>query len=44
MCTFELPFIGKNQKELVEKITEAKYADLPRIYSQSLKDLLKDLL
>ena len=38
------PFMASDMKQLSQKVTIGKYPDIPRIYSNNLRDLIKRLL
>lgn len=44
LCTFKHPFEATNQGALIMKIVRAKFNPIPTNYSQSLKNLVEQLL
>lgn len=44
ICCQKPPFLSKNLNEIFEKIKNAKYADIPKTYSQTLSDLIRIML
>lgn len=44
MCSFSLPFTGKNQKQLVEHILTDEYIPINICYKQEFRMLINNLL